>query len=86
MVILRNAQSDLDARPNRATQRKEKEITQNYRNLPRNPVHSVDLIQHRHQTRLREDVFERRPGFVYGVQKPHQLSAKLPVASRDRGG
>ena len=81
MVISRNARSDLDARSN-WLQRQE----QNYRKLSRNPVQSIDLVQHRHQVRLREDTFEGRAGFVDGVQKSHQLSAKLPVACRDRAG
>jgi hypothetical protein len=55
-------------------------------NLPRNPVHSIDLAQHWHQIRLREDVIERYAGFIDGVQESHQLPAQLPVACRDRVG
>lgn len=31
-------------------------------------------------------MFERHASFIDGVQKPHQLSAKLPVACRDCAG
>jgi len=57
---------------------------QNYRNLLRNPVHPTNLIQHWHYVRLREDAFERSAGFINGMQKSHQLSAKLPIARPDR--